>query len=112
MAVSSSPRAPLRRLEGRGCCSQVRVVFQASRLKRGRRSGRESSEGGGEEDGSEFESTSEQKDPDREVSPDELSWPGRLLVAADMLKYLLSCLTAPSMSACCCWGKFQVGSTS
>jgi len=60
------------------------------------------------EDGREEESTSEQKEPDREVSPDELSWPGRLLVAADMLKYLLSCLTAPSMSACCCWGKFQV----
>jgi len=81
---------------------------QASRLKRGRRSGRESSEGGGEEEGREFESTSEQKEPDREVSPDELSCPGRLLVAADMLKYLLSCLTAPAMSACCCWGKFHV----
>jgi len=83
---------------------------QASRLKRGRRSGRESeSEGGGEEEGRELESTSEQKDPDLEVSPDELNWPGRLLLgSADMLKYLLSCLTAPAMSACCSWGKFHV----
>jgi len=81
---------------------------QASRLKRGRRSGREWSEGGGEEEGRELESTSEQKEPERDVSPEELSCPGRLLVAADMLKYLLSCLTAPAMSACCCWGKFHV----
>merc|ERR1712008_491100 len=81
----------------------VRVVF----------SGESVEEGGGEEDGREFESTPEQKDPDREVSPDGLSCPGRLLlVAAFMLKYLLSCLTAPAMSVCCCWGKFHVLSLS
>jgi len=73
---------------------------QASRLKMGRRMVRELSsaaEGGGEEDGRETESTSEQKDPEREVSAEELRAPEEFL-APDMLKYLLSCLTAPAMS--------------
>lgn len=77
-------------------CSSVPT--QASRLKIGSRVLRESSVGGGEEDGREEESTSEQKEPDLEVSVEELS----PLRPADMLKYLLSCLTAPAMSFC--WG--------
>lgn len=81
----------------------VRSV-QASRLKIGSRIEelRGSSEGGGEEDGREDESTSEQKEPERDVSAEELS-PSR--PPADMLKYLLSDRTAPAMSSCCGpWG--------
>lgn len=64
---------------------------------------RESSVGGGEEEGREAESTSEQKEPDREVSAEELS----PVLPPDMLKYLFSCLTAPAMSFCWGW-KVQV----
>lgn len=75
---------------------------QANRLKMGRRMVRESSpeeeeEGGGDEDGREAESTSEQKEPERDVSAEELSAP-EVFLAPDMLKYLLSCRTAPAMS--------------
>jgi len=48
---------------------------------------RESSEeGGGEADGTELSSSSEQKDPDLDVSAEAL----RVLREDDMLKYLLS----------------------
>ena len=46
-----------------------------------------SSEGGGEEEGSELVSTSEQKEPERDVSAEELK---SSLWLFDMLKYLLS----------------------
>jgi len=51
--------------------------------------------GGGEEEGRELESTSEQKDPLREESLEEEARIGR---PPDMLKYLLSWLTAELIS--------------
>jgi len=81
----------------------VLSLAQASRLKMGSRMLRESSVGGGDEDGREAESTSEQKEPDLDVSVEDVS-PFR---PPDMLKYLLSCLTAPAMSLCWGW-KVQV----
>lgn len=70
--------------------------------------GLESSEddGGGDDDGREELSTSEQNEPDREVSVDELN--PFLPVEEDMLKYLLSCRTAPAISLCLSGVKVQV----
>jgi len=92
------------------CCFRLllSLTAQARRLKMGSRMLREEESsvgGGGDEEGSEAESTSEQNEPDLEVSVEDVN--PVLPPAADMLKYLLSCLTAPAMSLCWGW-KVQV----